>query len=289
MKIIREVAEMQQTADQLRMQAKRIALVPTMGYLHEGHLSLMQEGEKKADVIVSSIFVNPTQFGPNEDLDAYPRDFEKDESLMQGVGVDIVFYPSVEEIYPEGYQTYVTLEQMTKNLCGASRPIHFRGVATVVTKLFNIVKPHVALFGDKDFQQRVVIQRMARDLNFDMEIVGCPIVREPDGLAMSSRNAYLTPEERSEALAIKASLDAASDLFRKGERRSKPLAARVEEILSAQPGLQIDYIKICDTNTLTDVENMEKEAVLAVAAQVGKTRLIDNCVLSESPENVYAC
>ena len=286
MEIIRETRAMQQTAERLRMQARRIAFVPTMGYLHDGHLSLMREAKKRADVLVASIFVNPTQFGPNEDLEAYPRDFEKDESLMQEVGVDIVFYPSLQEIYPEGFQTCVTLEQVTQNLCGASRPIHFRGVATVVTKLFNIVKPHVALFGDKDFQQRVVIQRMANDLNFDIEIVGCPTVREPDGLAMSSRNAYLKPEERKEALAIKKSLDSAGNLFQNGERRSKPLSDKVVEILSAQSGLRIDYIKVCDTNTLNEVETIHNEAVLAVAAFVGKTRLIDNCVFKETPENV---
>jgi len=277
--IIGDVACMQKRSEELRRQGLRIAFAPTMGYLHEGHLSLMREGGKRADIVVASIFVNPTQFGPDEDLEAYPRDFEGDERLMQEAGVDIVFYPTVKEIYPDGFETYVTLEKATRNLCGRSRPIHFRGVATVVTKLFNIVRPHVALFGDKDFQQRAVIQRMAKDLNFDIEVVGCPIVREPDGLAMSSRNAYLSPEERTEALAIKRSLDHAENLFLKGERQAEPLREKVEEILSAQSRIRIDYIKICDTTTMEDVETIEREAVLAVAAYLGKTRLIDNCVL----------
>jgi len=280
--IIRDVAGMQKRTEELRRQGLRIAFVPTMGYLHEGHLSLMREGKKRADVVVASVFVNPTQFGPEEDLDAYPRDFEGDERLMCEAGVDIVFYPTEAEIYPEGYETYVSLEKTTRNLCGLSRPIHFRGVATVVTKLFNIVKPHVALFGDKDFQQRVVIQKMARDLNFDIEIVGCPIVREPDGLAMSSRNAYLTPEQRKEALALKRSLDGAEDLFLKGERKAESLKGKAKEILLAQLGTRIDYIRICSTATLEDVEIIDKEAVLAVAAYLGKTRLIDNCVLCEA-------
>jgi len=279
MKIIKAVGAMQNTAEELRLQGKRIAFVPTMGYLHEGHVSLMRQGKERADILVASVFVNPTQFGPQEDLDAYPRDFESDERLMREVGVDIVFYPTTEEIYPEGYQTYITLEQLPQNLCGASRPTHFRGVATVVTKLFNIVKPHVALFGDKDFQQRVVIQRMVRDLNSDVEIIGCPIVREKDGLAMSSRNAYLNPEERREALALKKALDSAQELFVQGERNSGPLLAKAQEILEAHPVIRIDYMKMCDTKNLEEIDKVEDEAVLAVATFLGKTRLIDNCVL----------
>ncbi len=282
MKIIRDIREMQQTAEALRLQGRRIAFVPTMGYLHQGHLSLMQEGRKRADVVVSSIFVNPTQFGPQEDLSAYPRDFENDERLMQEVGVDIVFYPAESEIYPEGYQTRVRVEKVTQNLCGASRPVHFGGVTTVVTKLFHIVKPHVALFGDKDFQQRVVIQRMARDLNFDIEVIGCPTVREADGLAMSSRNAYLTPEERKKALSVKQALVRAGELYDGGVRNTEDLLSGVREVLAACPEMQIDYIKICDTETLEEIDRVEKEAVLAIAVFLGNTRLIDNAVFSEN-------
>jgi len=278
MKIIRDVGQMQQAAGALRLQGRRIAFVPTMGYLHRGHLSLMQEARRRADVVVASIFVNPTQFGPQEDLEAYPRDFENDERLMNSVGVDIVFYPTVDEVYPEGYQTYVQVEGITKTLCGASRPVHFRGVATVVAKLFHIVQPHVAIFGDKDFQQRVVIQRMVRDLNFDIEVVGCPTVREPDGLAMSSRNAYLSPEERREAPALYRGLHQARALYDSGVREAAPLLACVRETLAACPGMRIDYVKLCDTQTLEEVEQIRAEAVLAIAVFLGGTRLIDNAV-----------
>jgi len=283
MKIVREIREMQTLAEDLRLQGRRIAFVPTMGYLHQGHLSLMAEGRKRADVVVASIFVNPTQFGPQEDLDAYPRDFESDERLMRSVGVDVVFYPSEKDIYPGGYQTYVTVERITRNLCGASRPVHFRGVATVVTKLFHIVKPHVAIFGDKDFQQRRVIQQMVRDLNFDVEVIGCPTVREPDGLAMSSRNAYLSAGERREALSVKRALDGARGLFEAGECRAGEILARVREILGAAAGIRIDYLAVCDAETLEEIETVRGEAVLAVAVFVGNTRLIDNVVLSEGP------
>jgi len=280
MNIVRDIREMQGLAEGLRLQGKRIAFVPTMGYLHEGHLSLMKEGKRRADILVASVFVNPAQFGPQEDLEAYPRDFARDEGLMRSAGVDIVFYPSETEIYPEGYQTYVTVERITRNLCGASRPVHFRGVATVVTKLFHIVKPHVALFGDKDFQQRTVIQRMVRDLNFDIEVIGCPTVREPDGLAMSSRNAYLSPTQRTEALAIRRALDAARDLHERGVRDAGDLVKRVREILAGSPGMKIDYITVSDTETLEEIERIERDAVLAVAVFVGNTRLIDNTVFT---------
>jgi pantoate--beta-alanine ligase len=280
MKIIRDPHNMQGLAEELRGQRRRIALVPTMGYLHEGHLSLMREGKKRADILVVSVFVNPTQFGPKEDLDAYPRDFEQDKSFMQEVGVDLVFCPTDKEMYPDGYQTYLTVEQVTQNLCGRSRPTHFRGVATVVTKLFNIVKPHVALFGKKDFQQLVLIQRMVKDLNLDIEIVGCSIVREPDGLAMSSRNKYLSPDERKEALSLKKALDRARDLYRNGERRAHVLVDEAHEILGLHPQIRADYVSLCDTGTLTDVKTIEGETVMAIAAFVGNTRLIDNCVLT---------
>ena len=276
MKIIEQPREIQQLSEELRKKENRIAFVPTMGYLHEGHLSLMREGKKRSDILVSSIFVNPTQFGPNEDLEAYPRDFEKDEKLMEEVGVDIVFYPQAESIYPEGYQTYINVEKVSQNLCGVSRPYHFRGVATVVAKLFNIVRPHIALFGQKDFQQLIVIQRMVKDLDFNIEVIGCPIVREPDGLAMSSRNAYLNPKERQEALTLKKALDSAKAIYLKGERKAKVLLDSADRIISANPMVQTYYLKICSTETMEDIEIVDREAVMAVAAFVGKTRLLDN-------------
>jgi len=284
MKVIREPHTMQGLAEELRGQGRKIALVPTMGYLHEGHLSLMREGKKRADTLVVSVFVNPTQFGPQEDLDAYPRDFEQDKRFMQEVGVDLVFCPTDKGMYPDGYQTYLTVEEVTRNLCGRSRPTHFRGVATVVTKLFHIVKPHVALFGKKDFQQLVVIRRMVKDLNLDIDIVGCSIVREPDGLAMSSRNKYLSPEERKEALALKKALDGARDLYQNGERNAQVLLDEAHRILGLHPRIRADYVSLCDAETLTDVETIEGETVLAIAVFAGKTRLIDNSVLTD-PDN----
>ncbi len=281
MKIIREPQAMQGLAEGLRGQGRRIALVPTMGYLHEAHLSLMREGKKRADTLVVSVFVNPTQFGPQEDLGAYPRDFEQDKSFMQEVGVDLVFCPTDKGMYPDGYQTYLTVEEVTQTLCGRSRPTHFRGVVTVVTKLFHIVKPHVALFGKKDFQQLVVIRRMVKDLNLDIEIVGCPIVREPDGLAMSSRNKYLSPDERKEALALKKALDRARELYRNGERSAQVLVGEAHRILGLQPRIRADYVSLCDAGTLTDMETIKGETVLAIAAFVGNTRLLDNSVLTD--------
>jgi len=278
MKILQEPRAMQGLAESLRIQGRRIALVPTMGYLHEGHVSLMEEGKKQADTLVVSVFVNPTQFGPQEDLDAYPRDFEHDRERMEAVGVDTVFYPTDRDMYGDGYQTYVTVEEVSRNLCGRSRPDHFRGVATVVTKLFNIVKPHVALFGEKDFQQLVVIRRMVEDLSFDIEIVGCPIVREPDGLAMSSRNKYLNSDERREALAIKKALERAQDLYRSGETRAQVLTEEASQILGNHSSIRTDYVSICDVSTLTEVENVEGGTVMAIAAFLGNTRLLDNCV-----------
>ncbi len=285
MKIIHEPRAMQRTATALREGGKRIAFVPTMGYLHEGHLSLMREGRKRADVLVASVFVNPTQFGPNEDLEAYPRDIERDRRLMREVGVNILFLPTEETMYGEGYQTYVTVEKVTRGLCGRSRPVHFRGVATVVLKLFNIVKPHVALFGMKDFQQLVVIQTMVRDLNLEVEVVGCPTVREPDGLAMSSRNAYLHAEERQEALAIKKALDAAWERYQAGERNAAVLVSVARQVLEAHPGVRPDYVQLCDTRTLEDVERLEGETILAIAAFVGKTRLLDNHIFPAPGES----
>ncbi|RLA98134.1 MAG: pantoate--beta-alanine ligase [Deltaproteobacteria bacterium] len=280
MEVIKSPSEMQQRASAWRREGKVIAFVPTMGYFHEGHLSLMREGRKRGDVLVVSIFVNPTQFGPGEDFDRYPRDMERDLRMAEEVGVDVIFAPTVEEMYPEGYQTYVEVEKVTKYLCGLSRPGHFRGVTTVVTKLFNIVKPHVALFGQKDYQQLITIQRMVKDLNMDVEIVGMPTVREEDGLAASSRNVYLSPEERKAALSLHRSLRRAEELFSEGVRESQRILEEVKKVLEAEPLVKIDYVHVCDPETLEDIEGpIGERALVAVAAKVGITRLIDNTLV----------
>jgi len=281
MKIIDTVHEMQSYAESLRNSGQRIAFVPTMGYFHEGHLNLMREGRKRGDKLVISIYVNPTQFGPAEDLEKYPRNFDRDSQLARDVGVDVIFFPSNAEVYPEHYQTYVTVEEVTKNLCGMSRPGHFRGVATVCAKLFNMVKPHLALFGKKDFQQLATIKRMVADLNMDLEIVGLPTTREKDGLAMSSRNVYLSPEERESALCLSRSLRQAQTQYEKGERDARRILEAVQTYIESVPFTRIDYVKICDTTTLRDVDSLEKESVLALAVFVGATRLIDNHVFGE--------
>jgi pantoate--beta-alanine ligase len=270
---------MQRRANDWRKEGKIIAFVPTMGYLHEGHLSLMREGREKADVVVVSIFVNPTQFGPNEDLDRYPRDFEGDEKKCREVGVDAIYYPSVEEMYPKGYQTYVNVTELSKGLCGTSRPGHFQGVATVCTKLFNAVKPHFAIFGEKDYQQLQVIRRMVKDLDMDLEIIGMPTVREPDGLAMSSRNKYLNKDERARAAYLFKSLSEARSAYEKGEREVAKLGEIVKEGLKRANPCEIDYIEIRDANDLTPIEKVDQPAVIAIAVKIGSTRLIDNIVL----------
>lgn len=256
-----------------------------MGYLHEGHLDLMREGRQRADHLVISIFVNPTQFGPGEDFEKYPRDFERDERLAAEAGVDTIFYPDVDGMYPPGYQTYVTVENVTRNLCGKSRPIHFRGVATVCTKLFNIVKPHEAVFGKKDFQQLAVIKRMVKDLDMDLAIVGMDTTREPDGLAMSSRNAYLRPEERHSALSLSRGLKIAKELYESGERKGSVIIDAVRDHISGHEHTDIDYIQICDAETMEDMERLDGESVIALAVRVGIPRLIDNHVFGE-PLNI---
>jgi len=278
-KVITSIAEMQRWVNLTRKEGKKIAFVPTMGFLHEGHLALIREGKKRGDYLVVSIFVNPTQFGEGEDYNQYPRDLSGDIEKVQSAGGDIVFAPSVKEMYPPGYQTYVTVEKVTRNLCGISRPHHFRGVTSVVTKLFNIVKPEVAIFGEKDFQQLVTIRRMVKDLNFDIEIVGVPTVREKDGLAMSSRNQYLNEEERKQALCLFNALNCAEKLFHQGEKNPQKLIAVATEIINAQPSAKIDYVKICSLETLEDLDFITGEALMALAVRIGKTRLIDNRIL----------
>jgi pantoate--beta-alanine ligase len=281
MRTIESIKEMQIRSESLRLAGKKIAFVPTMGYFHEGHLSLMREARKRADQVVTSIYVNPTQFGPKEDFSKYPRDFERDAQMAQSVGVDVIFYPSDQEMYPSGYQTYVNVEKVTQNLCGASRPGHFRGVATICCKLFNIVKPHIAIFGKKDFQQLAAMKRMVSDLNMDLEIIGMPTFREPDGLAMSSRNVYLSPEERPSALTLVKSLKLAQKLYAAGERKASKIIDEAQKLIKSAMNTEIDYIKICDASTLEDVEDIQGETVMALAVRVGKTRLIDNAVFGE--------
>ena len=279
--VIEQAREMQRYAEALRRKGKRIVFVPTMGFLHRGHLSLMEDGKQRGDCLVTSIYVNPTQFGPAEDLDKYPRDFDTDCRLCRGVGVDAIFFPSNGEMYPEHYQTYVDLGDVTQNLCGLSRPGHFRGVATVCAKLFNLVKPHVAIFGKKDFQQLVVIRRMVADLNMDLEIVGLDTVREPDGLAMSSRNTYLKPEERESALSLSRGLKLAQEMYAAGERDAGVIIAAVSRFIAGHPHAKIDYVKICDTTTMKDAARLDGECVMALAVRVGAARLIDNSVFGE--------
>jgi pantoate--beta-alanine ligase len=279
MDIIETIREMQKRSEVLRLAGQRIAFVPTMGFLHEGHLELMRHGRQDADTLIMSIFVNPTQFGPNEDLEAYPRDMEGDLSKAKQAGVDIVFTPSVEEMYPKGYQTKVAVEKVSRYLCGLSRPGHFDGVATVVFKLFNIIRPHIAIFGQKDYQQLTVIRRMVMDLNMDISIIGIPIVREPDGLAMSSRNTYLNPMERQSAPCLKKSLDLADKMVSGGERDIRRIKEAIKELIYGHPYTTIDYINLCDPISLEDIEAIEGEILLALAVKVGKTRLIDNCLI----------
>jgi pantoate--beta-alanine ligase len=281
MKIINSIAQMQSFAESLRLQGKKISFVPTMGYFHEGHLDLMREARKMADCLVVSIYVNPTQFGPKEDLSRYPRDFDRDCKMAQSVNVDVIFNPPNEEMYPGNYQTYVNVDKVTQNLCGLSRPGHFRGVTTVCCKLFNIVKPHVAVFGKKDYQQFVTIKRMVADLNLDLEIIGMPTVRETDGLAMSSRNVYLNENERVSALSLVNSLQLAQRLYAGGERKSSLILREVTELIKSAPYTEIDYAKICDANTLIDIDEIDAEAVIALAVRVGTTRLIDNHVFGD--------
>ena len=280
MKIIPSALEMQQTALALRAQGKRIGFVPTMGNLHEGHLSLLRIARQHADVVVVSIFVNPTQFGPNEDFAAYPRTFEADRALCEQENADIVFFPSVSEMYPGGASVSVTENALSRTLCGASRPGHFDGVCTVVAKLFNIVLPHIAVLGEKDAQQLRVLRRMVRDLRFPVEILPGPTIREPDGLARSSRNQYLTPAQRPQAACLRRALDEAERLFAQGERDPGKLIAAMRVLIAQAPDAKIDYVSIVDDETLQPLDGpIVRPALAALAVWVGKPRLIDNTTL----------
>ena len=276
---IRDVREMQAWSGRARREGKRIVLVPTMGFLHDGHMSLVREAGKHGDCRVVSIFANPTQFAPSEDFDSYPRDLERDVRLLAEERVDLLFNPSADDMYPRGYQTYVDVEEVSRPLCGAHRPGHFRGVATVVLKLFNIVRPHVALFGLKDYQQLRVIRRMAEDLNVDVDIVECPTVREPDGVAMSSRNRYLGPAEREAAQCLQSALGQAEALVRGGETAARRIREAVAAEIARQPLARLEYADLCDPGELHPVEEINGPTLLALCAWVGEARLIDNRIL----------
>ena len=277
--VIRTVSQMQAVADRLRRDGVRIGLVPTMGYLHEGHLSLVTQALKNADQVVVSIFVNPIQFGPKEDLAAYPRDLDRDLALITEAGAHFAYVPEVGEMYPDGFATYVTVDGLTDHLCGQSRPGHFRGVTTVVTKLFAAVKPHVAVFGQKDAQQVLVIQRMVRDLSLDVDVVVAPTIRESDGVAKSSRNVYLTPAERQEAPVIYRALQQAKTVIEGGERDAQKIVNMVKNMITDMPHAQIDYVELVDTERVAPLSVLSGRVLLAVAVYFGKARLIDNILV----------
>jgi pantoate--beta-alanine ligase len=281
MEIINSVSDMQQRCLAARAAGRRIALVPTMGFLHEGHLSLLREGKRRGDLLILSLFVNPTQFGQGEDLDSYPRDLEGDAERARSVGVDLLFAPTAGDMYPGGYASYVNVEGLTEVLCGESRPSHFRGVTTVVCKLFAIVQPQVALFGRKDFQQLAVIRRMTADLNLPVEIIGMPIVREADGLAMSSRNSYLSADERCQALALNDAICLAKTAVAAGEKSSANLLQLVRQRIDQETDAAIDYVQIRHAETLQEATVIDRHAVLLLAVRIGQTRLIDNSYLVE--------
>jgi len=279
MLIYHTIAEIREYVRKARSSGHSIGLVPTMGYLHEGHLELMRRAKKQCDKVIVSIFVNPTQFGPGEDLERYPRDLDRDVRMSEEVGVDVIFNPPADEIYPAGYCTYVDVERITEKLCGLSRPGHFRGVATVVAKLFNIVKPDFAYFGQKDAQQALVIKRMVTDLNMDLEVVTVPTVREPDGVAMSSRNVYLEPDQRRAALVLSRSLHMAEEAVRAGERDAAKIRQLVIDMIELEPLANVDYVEIYSHPDLEPVEQIQGPALLALAVKIGRARLIDNTIL----------
>jgi pantoate--beta-alanine ligase len=280
MKIITTLSEMQSCADTFRRAGKTIGLVPTMGFLHEGHVSLMRRARQECDIVVVSIFVNPTQFGPNEDLDRYPRDEAGDRAKCEAAGVDVLFMPAAAGMYPHTPSVFVAVEGISDVLEGAIRPGHFRGVATVVAKLFNIVKPHKAFFGQKDYQQCAVIRRMVNGLNMDVDVVVLPTVREPDGLAMSSRNSYLSADDRRKAAVIHRALSAAEQLARAGGKEPEKLKNNMLAVLREVPGIEIDYVEVADNETLAPIVSAQDSMVLLVAVRLGHTRLIDNLVIS---------
>jgi pantoate--beta-alanine ligase len=275
-RVVSSIKVMQSIARKLHAQNKTIGFVPTMGYLHQGHLSLVKMAKRYADVVIVSIFVNPIQFGPKEDFFDYPRDFSRDRKLLKKEGVDYIFYPQASAMYPQDYKTFVEVKDLSEKLCGQSRPGHFRGVTTVVAKLFNIVQPDIAVFGAKDYQQAIIIKQMAQDLNFPVKIIIAPTVREKDGLAMSSRNSYLSPGERKEAVVLYKALKTAQSLIKAGERNAQRIRDQIQEIIKSAQTAQIDYIEIVDAKTLEPLTILSGKVLIALAAKFGKARLIDN-------------
>ncbi len=281
MRLVETIEEMKALSRTFRKEGRTISFVPTMGSLHRGHIELIRRAGEIADVVVVSIFVNPSQFGPGEDYRSYPRDMERDLSICREEGVDVVFAPSVDEMYPQGFSTHVTVEGLSERLCGASRPGHFRGVTTVVAKLFNIVMPHKAVFGLKDYQQQLVVEKMVRELNMDVEIVTVETVRDADGLALSSRNEYLTPEERKLARLIPESLKRARELVAQGVSETSHIIEEMKKIMDRKPGIVVDYIRICHPLTLEDMDRVEGEVLCAIAVRIGRARLIDNLLIKK--------
>ena len=278
MKISGSISEVRQIVKEWRKEGLTVGLVPTMGYLHEGHKSLIDKAVKENDRVVVSVFVNPIQFGPTEDLASYPRDLERDAKLCEEAGANLIFHPEKEEMYFDDFSSFVEVQGVSKGLCGKSRPIHFRGVCTVVTKLFNIVKPDRAYFGQKDAQQLAVVKRMVRDLNMDIEIIGCPIIREEDGLAKSSRNTYLSPEERKAAVILSKSLKLGKEAIEAGERDSKKIIEIITNNINTEKLAKIDYVEIVDPLSIENIDKIESSALVAMAVYIGKTRLIDNFI-----------
>ena len=279
MKISGKIDEVRAQVKEWKKQGLSVALVPTMGYLHEGHKSLMERARKENDKVVVSIFVNPMQFGPNEDLESYPRDLDRDSKICEAAGVDLIFHPEVEEMYEPDFHAYVDMHTLPEKLCGASRPVHFRGVQTVVSKLFHIIPADRAYFGQKDAQQLAIIRRMVMDLNFDIEIIGCPIIREEDGLAKSSRNTYLSEEERKQAVILNQSLEAAMDAINAGEKDAAKVKQIIIDKLHTCPLAKIDYVEVVSFDTIQPIEKVEGAVLIAIAVYIGTTRLIDNRII----------
>lgn len=281
MEIVAAVDEVRRRVKQWREEGLSVGLVPTMGYLHEGHKSLIDRAVEQNDRVVVSVFVNPIQFGPGEDLDTYPRDLGRDAALCEEAGASLIFHPEKEDMYFDDFCTFVDMEGLTKGLCGRTRPTHFRGVCTVVSKLFNIVRPDRAYFGQKDAQQLAVIRRMVRDLNFDLEIIGCPIIREEDGLAKSSRNTYLSPAERKAATILHKGLMRGEELIRKGEKEAAVIVREITETIRSEPLARIDYVEVVDFERIESIRTIEGTVLTAVAVYIGKTRLIDNFIITQ--------
>lgn len=277
-KVLSTVSETRAQVKEWKKQGLTVGLVPTMGYLHEGHQSLIKKAVEENDRVVVSVFVNPIQFAPNEDLETYPRDLEADKRLCESTGASIIFHPTPEEMYPEGFSTHIQMDNLTKELCGKTRPTHFGGVCTVVGKLFNIVSPDKAYFGQKDAQQLAIIKRMVIDLNFDLEIVGCPIVREPDGLAKSSRNTYLNADERKAALILSKAIKLGRELVENGERSAEAVINAMTDKINTEPLAKIDYVSVVDALSIEPLDVIKGETLVAIAVYIGKTRLIDNFI-----------